>query len=132
MIVGFPYTGTDKEGQMMKLFILVLNKTNTLEPLFESMMKAGISGATVLDSTGMMRVLADDEHADYPMLGLLRHVYSPERRASKTVFVVLEDEQVPVLTDIADRVTGGLDKPDTGIAFTVPVDFMKGLSKPHV
>ncbi len=115
----------------MKLFVLVLNKVNALEPLFEAMMKAGISGATVLDSTGMMRVLADDEHADFPMLGLLRHVYSPERKASKTVFVVLPDDQVQMLADLIDRVTGGLDKPDTGIAFTVPVDFMKGLNKQH-
>ena len=115
----------------MKLFVLVLNKINALEPLFEAMMKAGINGATVLDSTGMMRVLADDEHADFPMLALLRHVYSPERKASKTVFVVLEDRQVEKMTAIADKVTGGLDEPDTGIAFTVPVDFVKGLNKAH-
>lgn len=115
----------------MQLYVLVLNKTNALEPLFEAMMKAGINGATVLDSTGMMRVLADDENADFPMLGLLRHVYSPERRASKTVFIVLEDQQVSVLTRIIDKVTGGLDNPDTGIAFTVPVDFVKGLNKPN-
>ncbi len=113
----------------MQLYVTVLNRPEDLEPLFEAMMKAGIRGATVLDSTGMMRVLADDENADFPMLGLLRHVYSPERRASRTVFVVLEDKQVLLMTELVDKVTGGLEKPDTGIAFTVPVDFVKGLSK---
>ncbi len=113
----------------MQLYVLVLNKTEYLEPLFKAMLENGINGATVLDSTGMMRVLSDDENVDLPMLGLFRHIYAPERRASKTVFIVLPDEQVPKLSDLIDRVTGGLDKPDTGIAFAMPVSFLKGLNK---
>ena len=113
----------------MQLYVLVLNKTELLEPLFEAMLEKGISGATVLDSTGMMRVLSDDENVDLPMLGLFRHVFSPERRASKTVFIVLPDEQVSVLSELIDQVTGGLDQPDTGIAFAMPVSFLKGLNK---
>ena len=96
----------------MQLYVLVLNHTEYLEPLFKAMLDRGIRGATVLDSTGMMRVLADDENVDLPMLGLLRHMYSPERRASKTVFVVLH---------------GGLDQPDSGIAFALPLQYVKGL-----
>lgn len=113
----------------MQLYVLVLNKTELLEPLFEAMLEKGISGATVLDSTGMMRVLSDDENVDLPMLGLFRHVFSPERRASKTVFIVLPDEKVTVLSELIDQVTGGLDQPDTGIAFAMPVSFLKGLNK---
>ena len=96
----------------MQLYVLVLNKTELLEPLFEAMLEKGISGATVLDSTGMMRVLSDDENVDLPMLGLFRHVFSPERRASKTVFIVLPDEKVTVLSELIDQVTGGRDQPD--------------------
>ena len=113
----------------MQLYVLVLNKIELLEPLFEAMLEKGISGATVLDSTGMMRVLSDDENVDLPMLGVFRYVFSPERRASKTVFIVLPDEQVSVLSELIDQVTGGLDQPDTGIAFAMPVNFLKGLNK---
>ena len=115
----------------MLLYVLVLNKTHLLEPLFEAMMAKGINGATVLDSTGMMRVLSDDENANLPMYGLLRHVYSPERKQSKTVFVVLSEEQLQVMEEIADTVTGGLDQPDTGIAFAVPLNYLKGYDGHH-
>ena len=113
----------------MKLFVLVLNQVQYLEPLFEEMLKRGINGATVLESTGRMRVLSNDENVDLPMLGLFRHLYSPERRASKTIFVVLKEEQEPVLCEIIDHVTGGLDNPDSGIAFSVSLDMVKGVGK---
>ena len=111
----------------MQLYVLVLNHTEYLEPLFEAMLDKGIRGATVLDSTGMMRVLADDDNVDLPMVGLLRFMYSPERRASKTVFVVLHDEQLPVMTQVVEEITGGLDQPDSGIAFALPLQYVKGL-----
>ncbi len=115
----------------MLLYVLVLNKIGLLEPLFEKMMEKGICGATVLDSTGMMRVLSDDENANLPMYGLLRHMFSPERKQSKTVFVVLEESMLPVMDAIVDEVTGGLDRPDTGIAFALPLSYQKGLIQNH-
>ena len=113
----------------MQLFVLVLNNTEQLEPLFKKMLERDFRGATVLDSTGMMRVLSDDENVDLPMLSLLRHIYTPERKASKTVFIVLKDEQVSELSELIDEVTGGLDKPNTGIAFSMPLSFVKGWGK---
>lgn len=115
----------------MLLYVLVLNKIRLLEPLFEAMMAREIRGATVLDSTGMMRVLSDDENANLPMYGLLRHVYSPERKQSKTVFVVLSEDKLPVMEGIVDEITGGLDNPDTGIAFALPLTYLKGYDSHH-
>ena len=110
----------------MLLYVLVLNKPRLLEPLFEAMMAKGINGATVLDSTGMMRVLSDDENANLPMYGVLRALYSPERRQSKTIFVVLPKERIRELSAVVAEVTGGLDKPDTGIAFAMPLTYLEG------
>ena len=115
----------------MVLYVLVLNKIELLEPLFEKMLDRGIRGATVMESTGMMRVLSDDENANLPMYGLLRQLYSPERRQSRTVFIVLPEEQIPTVEAIVDEVTGGLDQPDTGIAFAMPITYQKGLDLRH-
>ena len=41
----------------MQMFVLVLNREEFLEPLLEEMLKQNIGGATILESTGMMRVL---------------------------------------------------------------------------
>ena len=115
----------------MQLYVLVLNHPEYLEPLFEAMMDKGIQGATVLESTGMMRVLSDDENANLPMYGILRQLYSPERKQSRTIFVVLKEEQLPVLEAVVDEVTGGLDNPETGIAFAVPLSYVKGYDAHH-
>ena len=115
----------------MLLYVLVLSKIQLLEPLFERMMEKGIHGATVLESTGMMRVLSDDENANLPMYGILRQLYSPERKQSRTIFVVLKEEQLKVLEAIVDEVTGGLDNPETGIAFAVPLSYVKGYDAHH-
>lgn len=115
----------------MQLFVLVLNHTEYLETILSEMLEKGIGGGTILDSTGMMRVLDTDENVDLPMLGLLRHIYSPERKRSKTVFAVMKDEKIPMMMEIINRVTGGLHKPDTGVAFAIPLSFVEGVEKKH-
>lgn len=110
----------------MQMFVLVLNREEYLDPILERMLEADIGGATILDSTGMMRVL-DGDDVDLPMMGVLRHFFSPERKRSKTMFTLLEDSTIPRLMGIINDVTGGLDKPDTGIAFALPTTFVEGV-----
>ncbi len=110
----------------MQMFVLVLNREEYLDPILERMLEADIGGATILDSTGMMRVL-DEDDVDLPMMGVLRHFFSPERKRSKTMFTLLEDNTIPRLMGIINDVTGGLDKPDTGIAFALPTTFVEGV-----
>ena len=68
------------------------------------------------------------DNVDLPMLGLLRHFYSPERKTSKTMFTLIEEDKIDVLRKIINEKTGGLNKPDTGIAFAVPTTFVEGLN----
>lgn len=108
----------------------MLNREEFLEPLLEEMLKANIGGATILESTGMMRVLDGDHNVDdLPVLGLLRHMFNPERKRSKTIFTLLKSEQIPQMMEIIQKVTGGLDKPDTGICFALPTTFVEGVAK---
>lgn len=110
----------------MQMFVLVLNRTEYLDKLLSRMSESGIAGATVLDSRGMARILCDE---DTPMFGTLRSMLNPERRTSKTVFVVLEDGQIEMARKLVNEVTGGLTAPDTGIMFSTPVLFAEGLVK---
>lgn len=59
----------------MQFFVLVLNREECLEPILEGMLAEGLSGGTILNSTGMMRVLDGDNNVDLPMMGILRHFY---------------------------------------------------------
>jgi nitrogen regulatory protein P-II 1 len=47
---------------------------------------------------------------------------------NKTIFSVLDDdEKVKKLETLIENVCGDLSKPGTGILFTIPVDYAKGL-----
>ena len=111
----------------MQVFVFVLNRTEYLEPLMQQFSDHGLKGATVLDSRGMARILINAD--EMPMFSGLRALLEPERKSSKTIFCVMEDEQVQTARDIVNHVTGGLDHPDSGIMFALPVTFVEGLAK---
>ena len=111
----------------MQVFVFVLNRTEHLENLLQEFSAHGLTGATVLDSKGMARILHSEE--EMPLFYGLRAIMEPERRSSKTIFMVLKDEQVEEARKIVNSVTGGLDVPDSGIMFSVPVTFVEGLVK---
>lgn len=111
----------------MKLLVLVLNKTECLEEILEKMGEQNLKGATILDSKGMAHSLS--EFSELRFMASLRMILDPEHQESKTIFMVLEDKNVELVSKIVNKATGGLDKPDTGVLFTLPVDYTEGISK---
>lgn len=110
----------------MKLLIIVLNKVECLDKLLASLGKKGIPGATILDSRGMAQELG--EHDELRFMGSLRLLLNPAHKENKTIFIVVPEEKVKTVSDIVNKVTGGLDKPDTGILFTLPIDYVEGMA----
>ncbi|MCK7499335.1 MAG: hypothetical protein MZW92_59450 [Comamonadaceae bacterium] len=113
----------------MKLMIYVMNNVNQLDPFLHQLKAAGIKGATILDSTGMGRKLAENDDLGFDLFGSLRAFLDNPRAASKLILMALEDNQVDIVSAIIDNVAGDLTKPNTGIFFTVPIDFIKGYKK---
>ena len=111
----------------MVLATIVLNKIDCLDELLHSFAEKGIKGATILDSTGMAHALSDEE--DLRFIASLRMILNPERESSKTIFMVAEDEQIPLISKIVNEVTGGLNQPDTGIMFCLPINYAEGMGK---
>jgi len=109
----------------MQIVFLVLNKVECLEQLLSELLEAGVHGGTVIESTGMARILGDSE--DLHVWGSLRKLFDPSRVESRTLFFVLPESQVQTVRDVIDRVTGGLDKPNTGIMFGMPLSFVEGV-----
>lgn len=113
----------------MKLLVLVLNKVEYLDEILEGFADAGIGGATIIQSRGMARELYQSGHEDDMFLGSLRAILDPDREENNTVLTVVKDEQVEATVKIIERVVGDLNKPDSAIVFTVPVDFIKGIGR---
>lgn len=113
----------------MDLLVFVLNDHEKLDEVLSELEKSGIGGATVIDSTGMAKVLHLDEE-EVPFLGAIRGILNPATRArSNTILMVLEKASVQTAIDAIERVVGDLNQKNVGIAFSIPVDFAKGLRK---
>lgn len=114
----------------MKLLFFVLNKTEKLDEVLTEFASRNISGATVIDSMGMARLLNHKHDEDeIPFLGSLRAFLNPERVSNKVIFTVIKDEQLNDVVDAIESVVGDITCEDTGVVFSVPIDFTKGLCK---
>jgi hypothetical protein len=108
----------------MKLLVFVLNKEELLEDILAAYVEAGIPGATILDSEGMGRFLT----YEVPLFADFKDFMKGNKPYNKTIFSVLTDESaLGRLERLLDRICGGLSSPGTGILFTLPVDYCKGL-----
>lgn len=113
----------------MKLVTVILNKTECLDEILEEFGKHNLSGATIIDSRGMVQELSAHDHEDMFFLVSLRSLLSPAHKENKTIIMVAKDKDVPAVSAIVNKATGGLNNPDTGILFTVPVDFAEGIKE---
>ena len=111
----------------MKCMFIVLNNTDKLDELLSTLADNGINGATILESTGMAHKLLSDD-CSTRFLGSLRNVLNNDREKNTTIFMVLSDEQVLLARVAVKKVLKNISKPDTGILFTVPVDFVEGVN----
>lgn len=108
----------------MKTLVLILNKVDLLDKLLNSLSDNGITGGTILNSTGMAKSLAKDETSG--IFGSLRLFLDPNRKESKTLLFVQNEETILKTIKIIKSIVD-LSKPDSGIIFTMPIDFVEGL-----
>lgn len=111
----------------MKLLIFVLNHHEKLDALLSELENSGIGGATIVDSTGMAKVLHSGDEEEIPLFGTLRTLLNPSREKSCTILMVIRDEQRQTAIDAIERVVGDLHEKNAGIVFSVPIDYVKGL-----
>lgn len=109
----------------MQLLVCVINDRDKLEDILAGFLEIGITGATVIDSRGMGRLLQDD----VPAFGNLRSLTSLTRDDNATVFSVVEtQERLEAAQALVKDLCGDLETPSTGIMFTVPVSGVVGLA----
>lgn len=114
---------------MFALF-LVLNDTDYLDEILARFVDVGVQGATILDSQGMASALVSSRGRDYPLFGSLKALLEGARPYNKTIFTVLESEELVERTVEAVRdVLGDADHPSVGFMFSVPIGQVYELRK---
>jgi hypothetical protein len=109
----------------VELLIVVINDVDRMDEVLAGFLEIGITGATVIDSEGMGRVLSHD----IPIFAGLQTLISRSRPQNQTLFSVIDEpEKVEQALALLQDVCGRFDDPATGIAMTVPVTRVVGLA----
>ena len=111
----------------MKLLLLVLNKVEKLEEVLEGYLEIGITGATIIDSVGMGHILSEE----VPIFAGLRFMFSGAKPSNKIILSAINDDKEKPAIRLLTKILGGLDKPGTGIVFSLPISSVEGL-KPEI
>ena len=109
----------------MQLLIAVINQEEKLDEILSGLVELGVTGATIINSEGMGRVLSHD----IPIFAGLEALASRSRPQNQTIFsVIREDEKVEGVIRLLQEICGNLEDPATGIVFTIPVTRVVGLA----
>ena len=112
----------------MQLLIAVINQEERMEEILSGFLEIGITGATLVNSEGMGRLLARRCRSSPGCEALAGRT----RPRNQTLFSVIDgDDKVDAALALLQEVCGSFDNPATGIAFTVPVNRVIGL-KPEM
>jgi nitrogen regulatory protein PII len=108
----------------MHLLIAVLNVPDKLDSILAGFVELGVRGATVIDSEGMGRVLSHD----IPIFAGLQTLINRAGPENRTILTVISTDLIDPVISLIQKVCGDLEKPATGIIFTLPVDRVVGLA----
>jgi hypothetical protein len=104
----------------MYMLIMVLDDTSHMNDVLTAWREAGVRGVTIMESTGMNRVLPR-ETANVGFMGFSQLLGSG-RVGHQTLFAVIESMALAETAVAAtEAVLGDLSQPHTGIIFAVPV-----------
>lgn len=114
----------------MYMLIMVLDDSAHLNEVLQAWMDAGVQGVTILESTGINRVLP--RPTAQPMFAGFSHIFGSGRVGHNTIFAVIDDlATAEAAVAATEEVLGDMSDPHTGIIFAVPVARTWGIPEPY-
>jgi nitrogen regulatory protein PII len=111
----------------MYLLVHVLEQTQHLTSILEGFAKIGIQGSTVLDSTGMGRVLMKTT-TSLPVMERINQVLKDLETSNKIMLTVIRESAVlEEAVKVIRSFCGDLNEPGKGILFAFPLELVEGL-----
>jgi len=111
----------------MYLLVQVLEQTQHLSGILEGFARIGIQGSTVLDSTGMGRVLMKTS-ASMPVMEQINKVLKDLETSNKIMLTVIREKVVlEKAVKVIRSFCGDLNEPGKGILFAFPLELVEGL-----
>lgn len=111
----------------MYMVMFVLDDPNQLDTVLEAWEAVGVSGVTILESTGINRRRQAMMVGTTIMAGINR-LMSGTEEYHFTLFTIVRDEQIMrKCLEAAESVVGDLDEPNSGVLAAWPLPFVKGV-----
>ncbi|MCB9137472.1 MAG: hypothetical protein H6642_03895 [Caldilineaceae bacterium] len=114
---------------MYQMVVLVLDQLEVVSDVLDAWEEAGVSGITLLESTGLGRIRRKRGiRDDIPFMPSIERLLQAREEEHRTLFSLVEsDEMVDKLMEVTTAVTGNLDGPNRGIFFVLPVSRTMGI-----
>jgi nitrogen regulatory protein P-II 1 len=115
---------------MSYLVVLVADNPENCPAVLDAWQGLGVTGVTILESTGMGRMRHAALREDLPLMPSLSDFFEVREVSHRTMFSVVESEELADrMAQAAQQVIGDLDSPHTGFLFVVPVLKAYGLGR---
>ena len=115
---------------MNSMVIFVLDDVDQCKDVLDAWEAAGISGVTILESSGLGRVRQSGMRDDLPLMPSLSDLFKRAETRHRTLFTVVKDQaKIDALVEATQSVVGDLEQPNTGFLFVLPVSQVYGRSK---
>ncbi len=112
----------------MYMIWFVLNDPERLDDLLDAWEKVGVTGATIIESTGFQRRRKAKQ--SIPMRYMFGTLGSREEVGHYTLMAIVENEQiVSRCLEATEALVGGLENPNTGVFSSWPLTVVKGVPK---
>jgi nitrogen regulatory protein P-II 1 len=107
---------------MAYLVVFIVDDPDDCSPVLESWEAEGVTGVTILESTGLGRLKRAGLRDDLPLMPSMRDLLQGKEVHHRTLLSVVEDQEtVDKMVAIAQNKLGDLSRPNTGFLFVVPV-----------
>lgn len=114
----------------MYMLLMVLDDVTRRNEVLAAWIEAGVQGVTILESTGVNRVLP--RHTAQPMFAGFSQMFASSRVGHNTLFAVIDSLEIAeAAVRATEAILGDLNKPYTGIIFLLPVVKTWGMPEPY-
>ena len=113
------------------MVFFVLHDLSKMEELLFAWDEAGVSGITIMFSTGLARYRnGSGLRDDLPLIPSMDDLLERAQNANRTILTIVHgDEMVDKVIAATESVVGDLDLPETGILAAVPIARVRGLHR---
>jgi len=115
---------------MSYLVVLIVDNPDDYHPILIAWEELGITGVTILESTGLGRIRKAGLSDDLPLMPRLDDFLGVREEPHRTLLSVVENQdQVTKMVESAQQIIGNLDDPHTGFLFVIQVLEAHGLGR---